>query len=167
MQFTFKCHSCDETHVGMPSFGAAAPFSYFEIPEAERDSRCEIGSDHCIIDSQLFFVRGCIDIPVQEWEEPFTWGAWTSLSESSFQTWKEQYDNPSRSHFAPFFGWLNTQLDVYPDTLNLKTQVQMRDALMRPHIELEPTDHPLAVEQRKGISSDRIAQIYAHYMHGT
>ena len=38
--------------------------------------------------------------------------------------------------------------------------------LSRPYIELEPTDHPLAVEQRKGITADRVAEFYAHYEHG-
>jgi hypothetical protein len=35
-----------------------------------------------------------------------------------------------------------------------------------PLIELEPTDHPLALEQRSGISVDRVAEIYAIMMHG-
>jgi hypothetical protein len=29
----------------------------------------------------------------------------------------------------------------------------------RPHIELEPTDHPLAVEQRRGITVARVIEI--------
>jgi hypothetical protein len=33
-------------------------------------------------------------------------------------------------------------------------------------IELEPTDHPLALEQRNGISPDRVAELYAIMMHG-
>jgi hypothetical protein len=37
------------------------------------------------------------------------------------------------------------------------------DDSVRPYIELEPTDHPLAVEQRNGISVDRVAEIYAYY----
>ena len=48
----------------------------------------------------------------------------------------------------------------YPDTLNLKTMVYLRNDGVRPSIELEPTDHPLAVEQREGISMTRVAEIY-------
>jgi hypothetical protein len=32
-------------------------------------------------------------------------------------------------------------------------------------IELEPTDHPLAVEQRDGITFDRVLEIYALHGH--
>ena len=37
--------------------------------------------------------------------------------------------------------------------------------MLRPLIELEPTEHPLAIEQRAGITVDRVAEIYAHYAH--
>ena len=47
--------------------------------------------------------------------------------------------------------------------LNLKTRVHLRDDGMRPLIELEPTDHPLAVEQRAGISLGRMAQLHSRH----
>jgi hypothetical protein len=50
--------------------------------------------------------------------------------------------------------------------MDLKTRVHLRDHEVRPFIELEPTDHPLALEQRNGISVDRVAEIYAIMMHG-
>jgi hypothetical protein len=62
--FTFKCASCDETHVGMPTFGADKPASYCAVPEDERQSRCYVDTDVCVIDDEAFFVRGCIEIPV-------------------------------------------------------------------------------------------------------
>jgi hypothetical protein len=50
--------------------------------------------------------------------------------------------------------------------VNLKTAVHLRDDGVRPYIELEPTDHPLAVEQREGISVERLGEIYAIMMEG-
>jgi len=38
---------------------------------------------------------------------------------------------------------------------------EARDDRQRPRIELEPTDHPLAIEQRAGITFDRLLDIYA------
>ena len=58
------------------------------------------------------------------------------------------------------------ELPLYPSTENLKTRVHLRDDGVRPYIELEPTDHPLAVEQRNGITVDRVAEILAYYEHG-
>jgi hypothetical protein len=67
---------------------------------------------------------------------------------------------------GPFFGWLNASLKPYPETTDLKTRVHLRDNGLRPWIELEPTNHPLALEQRNGISVDRVAEIHAIMMHG-
>jgi hypothetical protein len=49
--------------------------------------------------------------------------------------------------------------------VNLKARIHLRDDGVRPYIELEPTDHPLAIEQRLGISVERVAEIYAQIMH--
>src|SRR5690606_31593800 len=89
----------------------------------------------------------------------FTWGVWVSLSESNFFIWQENYEVPHRSHIGPFFGWLCTELPVYPNTLNLKTMVHLQDNGIRPRIELEPSEHPLSREQHEGISIDRALEI--------
>jgi hypothetical protein len=62
---------------------------------------------------------------------------------------------------GPWFGWFSNRLKGYDDTLNLKCQVHPRPGRQRPWIELEPTDHPLAVEQRRGMTLDRLLEIYA------
>lgn len=151
----------------MPTFGASRPLSYFAVPEAERESRCSVGSDDCVIDGEAFFVRGCIEIPVHGVAEPFIWGVWVSLSEQSFAEWTKVFGAQRRSHVGPFFGWLDAWLKPYPDTMNLKTRVHLRDDGIRPYIELEPTDHPLAVEQRTGISVERVAELYSTMVHAS
>ncbi|WP_231879096.1 DUF2199 domain-containing protein [Collimonas arenae] len=165
MSFKFKCNSCGEIHEGMPSFGAHAPLSYYEIPEGERATRCDLGSDDCVIDKQHFFVRGCIEIPVIGEAEPFSWGVWVSLSDANFIEWLKYFEQDKRSQVGPFFGWLNAWLKPYPDTMNLKTMVHLRDDGIRPYIELEPTGHPLAMEQRNGVTVERVAELYSVMMH--
>lgn len=165
MSFEFKCASCGEIHRGMPSLDTASPASYQDIPEAERAKRCSIGTDDCIIDDKWFFVRGCLAIPVHGENDAFVWGIWVSLSESNFEKWRACFHQEKRSHIGPLFGWLNARLP-YPDTFNLKAKVHLRDNLLRPLIELEPTDHPLAVEQRDGITVTRVAELYAQAVHG-
>jgi len=166
VEFEFTCQTCGDIHRGMPSFGADAPRSYFAIPEAERAARCDLGSDDCVIDGASFFVRGCLEIPVRGVDQPLMWGVWVSLSQESYVAWVKMFLEEHRSHVGPFFGWLNTWLKPYPETTNLKTHVHLRDHGFRPLIELEPTDHPLAAEQRNGISVERVAEIYAIMMHG-
>jgi hypothetical protein len=98
-------------------------------------------------------------------DEPFSWGAWTSLSDRNFGHFVELLEEPERKHHGPFFGWLSSDIWVYPDTMNLKTRIHLRDNRTRPFIELEPTEHPLAVEQRTGITVERVAEIYAQVVH--
>lgn len=164
--FRFKCVSCNQWHEGMPTFGADAPYHFYEVAPEERAKRCDLGSNACVIDGKFFFVRGCLDIPVFGEEDRFSWGVWVSLSKDSFHQFIRHFDQPKRSHIGPFFGWLSAALPLYPDTLSLKTRVHLRDDGIRPYIELEPTDHPLAVEQRNGIPVSRVAEIYAYYQHG-
>jgi hypothetical protein len=163
--FRFKCTSCNEWHEGMPTFGADAPLYFYGIPAEERANRCILESDTCVIDQEHFFVRGCLEIPVHGETESFIWGVWISLSRKSFEDFVACFDAPKRSHVGPFFGWLSAELALYPSTENLKARVHLRNDGVRPHIELEPTNHPLAIEQRNGISADRVAEIYAYYVH--
>ena len=165
MTFSFKCASCGQIHEGMPTFGAKAPVSYYTIPKEETGARCDLGSDDCVIDGNAFFVRGCLEIPVKGERDPFIWGVWVSLSKDNHAKWVSYFGELKRSHAAPLFGWLNAWLKPYPDTMNLKTRVHLRDNGVRPYIELEPTNHPLAIEQRDGISVERVSEIYALMMH--
>ena len=161
----FQCSTCHEFHEGIPTFGWDYPVQYLDIPEEERSQRCELTSDTCVIDKKWFFVRGCIEIRVHGADDPFIWGVWVSLSEKSFNRFVELKDSQDQKDEGPFFGWLCAYINDYPDTLNLKTMVHPRDG-MRPYIELEPTDHPLALEQRNGIPMARVAQIYEARVHG-
>lgn len=150
----------------MPSLVSEAPVSWFAVPAAEREARFRLGTEDCVVDGRHWFVRGCIEIPVHGAAEPFSWGVWVSLSRISYEQWRACFADERRSHTGPFFGWLNSSLAPYPSTVNLKTRVHLRDGLLRPFVELEPTDHPLAVEQRSGISQARVAELYALVVHG-
>lgn len=107
MPFRFTCSACDQVHEGMPGFSVAAPLSYALIPEEQRATRCDLGSDDCVIDETHFFVRGCIEIPVHGHTEPFSWGVWVSLARGS--NWRRPRIR-SRSNSAtasPNSGWPN------------------------------------------------------------
>jgi hypothetical protein len=147
------------------SFGANAPYWYDVIAPPEREARAEISSDQCIIDGERYFVLGSLEIPVVDGNGPFSWGVWTSLSEQSFERMSELWEIEGREAEPPYFGWLSTSLPGYPDTLNLKVHVHTSPIGLRPLIELEPTDHPLAVEQRNGITMSRVKEIVESLIH--
>lgn len=75
---------------------------------------------------------------------------------------------PGRESEEPYFGRLSTDLFLRsPSTINLKTRVHTRPLGHRPFIELEPTDHPLAVHQRTGITMERVRAIAEAVLHPT
>lgn len=163
----FICHSCGQFHSELPmDFGADAPVAYYSIPLKEREARCDLTADCCVIDEQEFFVRGCLEIPVLDGPRPFVWGVWASLSRQNFKRMAEVWETPERQSEPPYFGWLCTSLPLYPKTLLLKTHIHTRPVGQRPFVELEPTDHPLAVEQRDGITMDRVREIAEALLHG-
>ena len=139
--------------------GTPAPASYDGLPEVERHSRAKLSADFCTIDESVFFIRGQIEIPLIGYAELFTWGVWASLSSNSMKRALDVWDRPDRQSEGPLFGWLNSALPLYPDTLNLKTHVRLGRSPNVPTIALEPTDHPLAVEQRQGMSLERAIHI--------
>ena len=165
--FQFHCAKCGTFHIGMPTFGWDWPIQYLEVPELERADRVHLDSDTCVIDGHWFFVRGCLEMPVHGHDEPFSWVVWLSLSQPSFARFHELYEDVSREPGEAFFGWLCSAIPGYPDTQSLNTYVHMRPWPTRPYVELEPTDHPLAVEQRDGITRERVSAIYDRLVHGS
>lgn len=157
----YLCKACGKYHNELPmSYGSLVPDYCFDITSEEQQSRIEMNEDLCIIDNEYFFIRGCIEIPVLDGEEPFIWDVWVSLSEGNFYKTNDYWEVEGREHeLEPMFGWLSTSIPCYPETINLKTMVHTRSVGVRPYIELEPTEHPLAIEQREGITKERIKQI--------
>jgi hypothetical protein len=164
----FQCLRCGVYHDDLPmAYGTDAPYWYDEVAPEERDARTQLTSDQCIIDGEHFFVRGVLEIPVLDGDEVFTWGVWVSLSEKNFDRMHEVWNNPGREEEPPYFGWLSTEVPGYPSTINLKILVHTRQLGQRPAIELEQTDHPLAVEQHEGITMARVREIADELLHDT
>lgn len=162
----FQCSTCGKWHDELPmSFGADAPYWYEAVAPEERGRRVAISSDQCVIDDEQFFVRGVLEIPVIDGEGPFTWGVWVSLSRKNFHRMADLWETVGRENEPPYFGWLSTAIPCYPDTLNLKTHVHTRPVGRRPSIELEPKEHPLALEQRDGITVARVEEIAECVLH--
>ena len=71
-----------------------------------------------------------------------------------------------RENEPPFFGWLNHTPPGYLYQELYKTMVHLRPKPTRPFIGLEPTEHLLAIEQRNGITVERLREIMETILHG-
>jgi hypothetical protein len=160
----FFCEMCDEEHEGLPDLGCDAPDPYLQVPKEERAERTTYTLDRCTVrdedGEEHYFVRGVIPIPIHGHKEPFGVGVWVSQSRANFERYEDNED------MEPTFGWVVNHLGHYePTTFLLKARVHFSGDERRPTIELEPTDHPLAVEQRDGITIERAWEIVHRYMH--
>jgi hypothetical protein len=151
----YTCTCCGEHHAELPfAYGAPAPAFW---QDADGDV---LEPERCVIGGQHYFLRGRVILPVLDADDDFEWGVWVSVSKDNFLRAEELWESPERTAEPPYFGWLATELPGYePGTLNLKTNLHTRPPGERPVIELEPTGHPLAVEQRGGITLVRVQAI--------
>lgn len=161
----FLCSCCGERHDGLPfAYEAPAPVYWHEGLDGQAgnfldDERCVIGSEH-------YFVRARLVLPVRDSADDFTWGVWVSLSKANFARAEELWTSRERVQEPSYFGWLSTELPGYqPATLNLKARVHSQPVGIRSLVELEPTAHPLAVEQRTGITLSRVQAIAEQLLH--
>ena len=165
----WRCAVCGQAHSGLATvFGPSAPDPWVSASSEQR-SAGELTPDQCVLPDGAtthHFIRGHIEIPVVDRPgTTFVWSAWASLSEANMDLTSEHWEDPDRASLPPMFGWLCTALEYEPPTLSLPTHVHTRDPGVVPSIELDPgLDHPLAVEQREGITWHRVAEINARLL---
>jgi hypothetical protein len=163
----WTCPCCGMKHGGIFDLACGKP-EYWQgsaekSPLSEvRTSDNVLTADFCVLDGEHFFVRCVLELPIAgRPDASFGFGVWSSLSKKNFDLYFDTFDSDRQNELGPWFGWFSNRLKGYPDTLGLKCQVHPQEGGQRPLIELEPTDHPLAVDQKKGISFDRLLEIYA------
>lgn len=160
-----RCETCGKEHIDeLPDLGMHAPDPYLDVPEDERADRTVFTPDRCIVveddGESHYFVRGVIFIPVIGQTRPFGLGAWVSQSERNYDRYADGED------MEPTYGWLVNRFPHYAkDTFLLQASLIFSNADgVRPTIVLEPSDHPLVIEQRTGITLARAWQIVHRYL---
>lgn len=164
----WTCSRCGEEHVGLPLDWAFDRPAYWDGPRSDDD---RLSDDLCVwtddAGDRSYFIRGVLVIPLVDSEETFGYGVWSSLSRKSFDRVYELWDDPARVDESPYFGWLSNSLRGYPETLNLPLDVVTAELDKRPSLFLHDGDHPLATEQRNGITMERVREIAELHMHAS
>lgn len=160
---TFSCACCGKTVSGLPDLAFDAPLHYAQLPEAARADRASLDADFCVIDGEQRFIRAVCPIPIRGTEEFFAWGVWVSLSTDSFDRYRASFEEPDQAKLGGMFGWLCNRLPLYPDTMELQTSVLLQDGRQRPLVWVNQAhdSHPLYIDQRAGITAERLGEIYA------
>lgn len=163
---TFTCGTCGQQHEGPASaFAVKAPTYWEQLGWLDKRGS-NLGDETCVIRNRHFFVRGLLELPVKGRKTPFVWNVWSSIDLEDFRTMLEHWTNADRAKDPPYAGQLANDLAaVYPSTLNLKLKVHTAALGHRPTFELDPADHPLALEQSSGITPDRVREINSLLLH--
>ena len=124
----WRCGLCDEEHDELPLvYGADAPWRML-VPEDEFDGRVELDDGLCVVDREYFFVRGHIQLPIRDHDEPFARSVWCSVSKESFVRMMKLWDDPERVRAEPYFAWLSTSLPTRSGSVMRGVRARPSDA---------------------------------------
>jgi hypothetical protein len=156
----FRCETCGEWHEGMSKdFGYAKPFGWEATTSEDRlePDFATMGEDR--------FIRTILELPVHGGASPLVLGVWVTQSKASFEGYLEGMKTGRGHALPPSFGFLASSVLGFPDSLMLKTRVHQLPGKLRPWIELEPTDHPLAQAFWHGLSPAEEKRLIARFLH--
>ncbi|MBE7170328.1 MAG: DUF2199 domain-containing protein [Williamsia sp.] len=158
--FPYKCSCCGKIYDTAPlCFGTDFPDYYLSIPPQEREQRIELQQSLCVVDKEQFFHRGRLTISVINNAENLIFDVWTSISKKNFETRVNLWEDPLRTDHEPYFGWLQTIVPAYGNTLNIKTIATEQSVGLIPEIRIIEEGHQLKVDQDNGITYERALEI--------
>ena len=162
----FKCSSCDQWHSSIPAWGWRYPFPYHAVPEKERNERCYLTDDLCVIDDEQFLVTGILEISIVESSDSVSLQVWVAVNRRDWFEYQELIGESNRSSFGPYRGKLDSTIPTYPDTYHLPVSIEVRDKGLRPLVTILPSENPLYSEQKDGATVERVARLYRFFEHG-
>ncbi len=162
----FACTECGEWHAELHlQYSFQAPQAITAIPPSELRQRVVITPDQCVIDNSSFYLRGRILLPVIGQDDPFVWGVWAEVSPANFLRSNQVWHTAGRENEPPFRGYLNSEIFIFGNTINLEVDIHTQVIGERPRFTISNPDHPLALEQRNGITLERAQEIAEMIIH--
>lgn len=162
----FTCSVCGERHDVLPlKYSIKAPQAVLAIPPDQLQDRVVLTADQCVIDGQQFYLRGRILIPVRGLDAPFVWGVWAEISPKAFLRTNDLWSTQGREQEPPCTGWLNNDLFLFGNTINLQLDVHTQPVGERPLFIISDPSHPLAIQQSTGIAIETVQDIAEMIMH--
>jgi hypothetical protein len=160
MPLFFNCPTCGQIHDGFPALTFKAPAAWDWATEEARAADWKLQSDFCRFKDVDFYVRAVLVLPIIDSDQTLEFGVWSTLSKANIDRYWDSFEDDDQSKLGPMFGWFSNAMPGYPETMGLACQVMPQDHRQRPVIELEPSDHPLAIHQRDGITLTQAARFY-------
>jgi hypothetical protein len=159
-KISYKCSCCGQVYNEVPlCFGGDFPYHYFSVAPGERNERIELQQSLCIVDKKYFFHRGRLTIPIIGHTENLMFDVWTSISEDNYEIRMDLWEDAERVNQPPYFGWLQTIVPTYGNTLNIKTIAIEQPVGLIPEIKIIEENHPLKIDKDNGITYKKALEI--------
>jgi hypothetical protein len=157
----YQCSCCSQEYEDLPlTFGNDYPDYYFSIPANERENRVEKEESLALWTMSIFFIDAGWPFRSRDTNQNLIFNVWTSISKENFIKRNDDlWNNPARVNEEPYFGWLQTSIPTYGNTINLKTVAIENDAGQIPSIKMIEEGPPLTDDQEKGITFDKAMEI--------
>jgi hypothetical protein len=150
----YKCSHCGKEHEEYPALTYTSPDNYAELSEEEKEKMAKLSNDFCVITYPAQtdrFIRATLTQKINDHCEDIDYGIWVSLSETSFNDYNNNFDNPN--HVKEYFGYLCNTLNGYQSTMSIPTTVKTRTGGQRPEvIPHKDFDHPFVHDYYNGIT---------------
>ena len=154
----FDCPCCGKRYADLPAV-------VFDGPAVTGDVDMQ-GADFCVLDSEHFFVRTVLTVPIIGKAMPMEWGVWSSLSGTNFQIYKDAYASTDRAALGTMFSYLGNEIPGYSGSLALRSRIHPQNDRQRPFVEFDPSqEHPLVRAQTEGITLDRAIELIMPVLH--
>lgn len=165
--YSWRCACCGEEFTGLPmdiAFGEPVDWGALDTATRRRsfadEDFCEVRYADGAVDR---FIRCLLHLPVPELGEDFRFGVWMSVSERSWDIYRNGFGD-GRYETEGCFGYLMHDIPDYPGSFGLHADVWFRPDNLRPVVELHDIDHPLVLAQKGGADVAQVAR-WASMMH--
>lgn len=165
MAITPTCSCCGEALTGLPlDISIGYPDRIMIMSDADKVKYVSSPSRSMLNwRNKEFFIRGLIEIPILETENYFCYGAWTQVSKKDYKKFLKAWvkskreDDTVKEHIYGHFACMMIPI-LYPDAYGLQVAICDRSDRAAGFV-LEPTEHPLSLEQHNGITMERVHEI--------
>jgi hypothetical protein len=121
-----------------------------------------LSADLCIIANARFFVRGVVELPILGGGgKSLAYAIWAEVSHAGFGTYFKSLEAPEQAVGSQITGNFANRLQGFPETLGQACSIRLRAGNARPLVTLNAAEHPLAREQARGVTLDRMLDLYA------
>ncbi|MDQ0667600.1 DUF2199 domain-containing protein [Pseudomonas sp. W2I6] len=150
------CNQCEEEHrIDEMELAFRRPDAVMALSQDDRESGVQENNDLAIIGGKQFFIRALLPLPVLGREEVFHIGIWVRIQQLDFERVYELWDDPQQSSEPPFSVTIANDIPGLPATCGLPAMLNLTDPANRPKVTLIASNHPLSLEQCRGITAHR------------